>query len=259
MRKLTSKRALFYTLLIVFLSLFGVGCAGKRPAPRTPQTPAMSQAEADYERKLRSEGQPSARRVEASEPTLSPRDREIKLLARQEDLRQEYKRLEELKKKNYSPAEKKAEKQVASVEKRQADVQKRMNEVYSFARITGCPAGTVIVSDTAVPPAWKRRFFVNVTLDITNVGALPVNEIRAGNYGIIVWNLLSGCSLSVNFTMEIEGSDQKEVILTAISRPPDGGVSMTETRVYLNRGDMQSRQHRSEAWRINLQRQYQTR
>lgn len=264
----SNKRALFYALIVVFLSFFGVGCAAKRPAPKTPVTPTQTSAEAALEAKLRGTTTPekkakvtrpkSALEIEC-EKYSDPHDQAVCFKAQSLELAKRSATAKKTASANEPNSMKEVRKQEQSEQKRQADVQKRINEVYSFARITGCPAGTVIVSDTAVPPAWKRRWFVNITLDITNVGALPVNEIRAGNYGLIVQNLCSGGSLSVNFTMDVEGPDTKEIALTATSRPEDGGVSMAETRIYLNRYDMQSRQHRNEPWRINLQRQYQSR
>lgn len=259
-----NKKVSFFVLTFCFLLL---ACGGKKIAVSTPPTPMTDQSaqEKTLEQKLGGQKEKSLKskyekRIDPSDPKISARDKEISLRTREKELRDELDRVEKAKKKLYTPTERVVESKMAKEEREIKSYEKRIQEIREFTKVRGCPAGSVKVSPKAVPPAWRMQWSVILQVDITNAGALDVEEIRAGaRYGILVENLCSGGRLSIAFYLDSGDSDQKEVVLTATSNTRDGVVAQTERRFSLNRNNIQYNRIRTETWTISLQRQHQTR
>lgn len=217
---------------------------------------AQSQAEEVLDKKLENRAASVMQKVSADDPNLTPREREIKILARQIELQEEIKRLESQKRKIETQSEKRARKEIERREKTENKLQKRAESTISNAQISGCAPDSVWVSPRATMNSLLRVMSV---VRVTNSGTLPV-DIESPLYGgILVRGLCSGGSITLSFVLRWEEPDQLQIPLTAISRPTDGGVATDQFQTYLNRYDIQYNRVRAQTWMVRVQRQYQSR
>jgi hypothetical protein len=232
------KKISFLTILAVFL----VGCGGtKKSAVKTPPAPKANGSVVTP--------------TEASAGE-TPREKLIRLRAQQIEAQAEMKKVEAELHKSQSPAVRKATKEVEMAEKRAEMVGREEARVARNVHVSGCESGTVWVNPRV---GNKSMWRVMATVDVVNSGALAIDEIRAGKYGVVVRNLCSGEAVTLFFVLQWEDSDQVQIPLVAISRPPDGGVATDQSQVYMSRMNQQFSRVSSQVWQVRLNRQYQVR
>lgn len=261
---LNSKLALYCATAMFFLSFSGFGQEQSAPATKNLGWQEATKEEA-LERKLGEAPKKESNKkkfvksvtekVSADDPSLTPREREIKLRARELELQEELKKLEERKRKLETPSERKARKEIERQEKLARRAERGEQVTTANAEVTGCPEGTVWVSRRATQrSSWR----VMVLVRITNTGALPIDVESPLYGGVLVRDLCSGGGVTLSFTLGWADQDQVQIPLTAISRPPDGGLATDQFFMYISKFDIQSNRVRTLVWQTRLIRQYQT-
>ena len=194
-------------------------------------------------------------RVSADDPQLTAREQEIKLLAREFELREEIKKLEERKKKLEVPSEKKARKEIEKIERFEREFALRESRALINAQITGCEAGTVTVEPRATG---SRSFQSHVKLRVTNIHSRPINI--EDEDGEIVSNLCPGGALTLFRSREIwTDSNYIQFQYSAKGRFPDGSLGLLKSQWFqLSAYDVSSgRAKQSYFWDVQLQKVYQ--
>ncbi len=259
---------------IIFSFSFLTGCAGRNAKLQTPSAPAPKvSAEVtlqqkldevagktmpvEKEKKTKTTKPAKTPMLDPADPNLSAHDRKVALLARELELRKELKKVEEEKKKSFTPVEKKADEIVGKQEDRQKKIDNEVARISRDASITGCPANTVWVSQEAEPPNWVTKIYQSAVVRIVNTSAMTIDEI-SGPTGIMVRNLCPRGTVTIKVFLGMLDSDQIQVPLMAIARPQDGGIATAPFTVSLYRWNYYQRVD-NQIWYVNPQRQQQTR
>lgn len=246
-------------IAIIFLfSLFLV--AGQEPVTKVSAWEEPSQADKTLEQKL--EGKEKVKKnkkVEDEIPSttdgLTHRELEIKKLARELELQERLKKEIEGRRKKETPSERKARKIIERQEKRAKKAMEFRQEMESLAGISGCPAGSVEITNQAEQ---YTRWGVGVAVDVTNTSAYPVSISRP-RYGDIVRNLCPGGRRTLYFKFAHNEGNNVNFPLTATAITPDGVVWVDTTHIYLSRFSAPHKTMDEINWRINLVRQNQNR
>lgn len=256
------KNGVFFAILVAVLV---ASCGVKQMSVQTPATPkvatvSVAKAEPATVATKLAVAKPARAKsaLELSCESISDsREKAICLTAQSRELAEKARKVAEQARKAEPASVGQVRREVESAE--QARLAARQNEARKVAnaQVTGCPAGSVWVSDSV---ADKSRWRVMATVEVINVGALALDEIRAGaGYGVVVRNLCSGGSVTLHFVLRWQDSDQVSIPLTAIARPPDGGVATADFSTYLSRWNVQYNRVTSSVWQVRLNRQYQVR
>lgn len=246
-------------LICATVAIFGYAF-GQEPTKVTPweeMTPVQrADAEKALEQKLEAQVKPAAEKAPADDPTLTPRERAIKIRAREIELREELKKLESAKRKLDTPNEKKAWKQIEREEKAERNAQREELRKVGNAELSGCAPDSVWVSRRATERTMWR---VMTLVRITNTSALPINIESPLYGGDLVRNLCSGGSVTLSFVIAWTDADQLQIPLTAVARPDDGGILTDQFQTYLSRWNVQSQRVTTQVWQARPYRQHLTR
>ncbi|MDQ5949235.1 MAG: hypothetical protein QG589_361 [Patescibacteria group bacterium] len=195
----------------------------------------------------------SADIVSADDPGLTPREREIKLRAREIELREELKKIEEAKKANRSPAEKIAEKEISRQEKYVEKSRRESAKILGNANVTGCEDGVAIESRAT----GSFSFQSHVKVRVTNTHSRPV-DIEDEN-GPVVRNLCAGGSVTLfrARNMWVDGN-YLQFHYVAKGVFPDGSMGLQESQWFsLSAYDVSSgRVQQYYTWQVTLQKVY---
>ncbi len=194
-------------------------------------------------------------RVSADDPQLTAREQEIKLLAREFELREEIKKLEERKRRLEVPSEKKARQVMEKRERFERESAQLETRAILNAQITGCEAGTVSVAPRATG---SRSFQSHVKLRVTNIHSRPISI--EDEDGEIVSNLCPGGALTLFRSREIwTDSNYIQFQYSAKGRFPDGSLGLLKSQWFqLSAYDVSSgRAKQSYFWDVQLQKVYQ--
>lgn len=236
-------------LLAIFPIFFFVCFAQESEAER----------EAALERKLRAEGQPSARRAEAAdEPSLSPRDRQIKELAKDLESKAQEKKADKAKKKKLTKYERQALGKIESAENRQRKAEETRREHYNLAGVQGCPMELMVIHANAVEsPYFLKRIvtLVHSVMPVYNDSSSPVT-IRL-NGVIAVEGFCPGASMLLTKAIDMNENGITTVSYTAEGRDQAGNLGVSppspQINLYACQGYPCMIKYTLPAWHITLQ------
>jgi hypothetical protein len=181
----------------------------------------------------------------------------IRLRAEQIELQKKIVELEKQVVKSDTPSMKQARKEVVSKLRAEAVEAAETARDSINAQVTGCDPATVWISPKV---SERSRWRVMTTIEVINVSAIPIDEIRAGSgYGVVVRNLCPGGSITLSFVLRWEDSDNVRIPLTAISRTAEGGIAVAQSSANLNRMSIRHSRVTSRVWQVRLNRQRQVR
>lgn len=213
-----------------------------------------AEREAALERKLR--GQPS--KAEKNQPTetqetvLSPRDRQVKELAKELESKAKAKKAEKKKKKKLTKYERQALGKIESAENRQKKAEETRREFYRRAEVQGCPMELMVIHANAVE---KPYFLIHSVMTVYNDSPSPVT-IRL-NGTVAVEALCSGASMVLTKTIDMKDSGFTPVSYTAEGRDQAGNLGVSppspQTNLYACQGYPCMIKYVLPAWHITLQ------
>jgi hypothetical protein len=252
-----------HKFFLIVLLVFSVGCAKKTTAPATPAAPSpgasLKQVDPEIRRleqslKKGEKAKTSADTVSVDDPTLTPREKKIKLGAREIELREELKKIEEAKRASRSPAEKKAEKEISRQEKFEVDRRRSELQILIDANVEGCPEGGVTI-EKRVTGSYSYQSHVKIR--VTNLHSSSVNI--EDESGPVVRNLCTGGSITMfrARNMWLDGNIL-QFHYTAKGTFPDGSMGLQESQQFsLSAYDVSSgRVQQYFTWNVSLQKVY---
>lgn len=202
-----------------------------------------AEREAALERKLR--GQPS--KAEKNQPAntqetvLSPRDRQVKELAKDLESKAKAKKAEKEKKKKLTKYEKQALGKIESAENRQRKTEETRREFYNLADVKGCPMELMTIYGNAVEnPSFLKRTItlVHSVMTVYNDKPFPVT-IRLNGI-VAVEGFCSGASMVLTKAANLSESGITTVAYTAEGKDLDGNLwvspSSPQTNLYACQG-----------------------
>lgn len=251
---------------VVFIGLSALGQETKANGWKKATPAQMAEAEKALEQKLEGEVERKAdnkkpAKVKSAlelqcESYPDPKDQAVCFKAQSLEMARKASELNKKAKSSEPDSMRKVRKQEERAEKLQYEEQQDQLRKINNSQLTGCDADSVWVSRRAVQTTnWR----VMTKVRITNMGTLPIDVESPLYGGLLVKNLCSGGSITLSFVLKWEDSDQVQIPLMALSRPPDGGVATEQFYANLNRWNIQYNRVTSQIWQVRLSRQYQTR
>lgn len=209
------------TVCALFMTIFVVGCAGKK----TPVLPTSSSRTVVEQEQL-----------EADKKAIEESAIEAEVRARAEQIKRQ-KELDDAKRavvRNDTPEMREARRQL----QREADAAERrrraFQQVYAKASPTGC-GNTIVVNPQAVE---FTDFTDSVTLRVTNLSEVThVIETSFRGLGVVVDHLCPGGSVSIAFKRHVFSSPQYEnILLTAIGLGKESRSQVFPMTLYASQG-----------------------